>query len=378
MNVKKLIMDSINRRTISRIPTMYRADPAINDMLMDYFGLEDIEKNWEVLMEKIGADNFSDGETLGAFTSYLPKYIGPVFDAAYEINHFFIWGIKPVEIEVAGTTDIVFHRDPPLAGKGRISDLSEYRFPSIEWFDFNTYKVVPEVVFKEPEDQEEIKAKYIKRNERLFLNTYCINSIFMVSLFMRGIDKMMMDLVDNKKYAEKLIGSIGEFMLEFCIRNVGSIGDEIDLYGFWDDFATQDDLMISRELWQKFYKPWHKKMIEAVKSKGLLVCYHVCGNCSSVIPDLIDMGVDILDPVQVAARNMEISWLKKQFGRDICFHGAVDAQKMLTRGTPEDIRREVRRIKSIFGKDGGIIMGPSHYITADTPIENILAIYEDK
>ena len=174
-----------------------------------------------------------------------------------------------------------------------------------------------------------------------------------------------------------LIGKIGEFMLEFCIRNLDSIGDEIDLYGFWDDFATQDDLMISRELWQKFYKPWHKKMIEAVKSKGLLVCYHICGNCTKVIPDLIEMGVDILDPVQVAARDMEISGLKRQFGRDICFHGAVDAQKLLTQGTPEEIRKEVRRIESVFDGEGGIILGPSHYITADTPTENILAIYKD-
>jgi len=357
---------------------MYRADPAINDRLMNHFGLEDIEKNWGILLEKIGADNFSDGETLGAFTSYIPKYTGPRFDAVYDVNHFFIWGIKPVKVEVAGTTDIVFHKDSPLADKDRISDLSEYRFPGIEWFDFSTYKVAPEVVFKGPEDQEEIKAKDIRRNERLFLNTYCMNSIFMTSLFIRGIDRMMLDLAGNRKYAETLIGSIGEFMLEFCIRNVDAIGDEIDLYGFWDDFATQDNLMISRELWQKFYKPWHKKMIEAAKSKGLLVCYHVCGNCSSVIPDLIEMGVDILDPVQVSARNMEISGLKKQFGRDICFHGAVDAQKMLTLGTPEEIRKEVNRINSVFDGEGGIILGPSHYITADTPIENILAIYENK
>jgi uroporphyrinogen decarboxylase len=89
------------------------------------------------------------------------------------------------------------------------------------------------------------------------------------------------------------------------------------------------------------------------------------------------MGVDILDPVQVAARDMEISGLKRRFGRDICFHGGVDAQKMLTQGTPEEIRKEVRRINSIFDGEGGIILGPSHYITADTPAENILAMYKD-
>jgi uroporphyrinogen decarboxylase len=376
MNIKELMMDSIKHRTVNRIPTMYRADPPVNERLMRHFGLSDIEKNWELLLAKIGADNFSDGETLGAFTSYLPKYTGPRPDAVYEINHFFIWGIKPVEIDIAGTTDIVFHRDPPLAEKSRISDLKAYPFPRIEWFDFDNYKVITDAIFKEPEEQEEIASSEIRKSDRLFLNTYCINSIFMTSLFMRGIDNMMIDLVHNQKYAEMLIGSIGEFMLEFASRNLDSIGEEIDLYGIWDDFATQDDLMISRELWQKFYKPWHSRIIEAAKAKGLLVSYHICGNCSKVIPDLIEMGVDILDPVQVSARDMEISGLKKRFGKDICFHGGVDAQKMLTGGTPEEIRREVSRIRSVFGDEGGIILGPSHYITADTPVENILAIYE--
>ncbi len=372
---KKLILDSIKHKSIEKIPTMYRADPPVNERLMDYFKLKDIENNWEVLLEEIGADNFSDGETLGAFTSYLPKYIGPAFNAVYEINHFFIWGIRPVEVKIAGTTDIVFHKEPPLGNAGSKSDLSDYRFPKIEWFDFNNYKIITDAIFKGFEEQKEIKASNIRRSDKYFLNTYCMNSIFMTSIFIRGINKMFMDLAINKKYAEALIGKIGEFMLEFCTRNLQSIGDEIDLYGIWDDFATQDGLMISREVWQKFYKPWHKKIIEVVKNRGLLVAYHICGNCSEVIPDLIEMGVDILDPVQVSARDMEISSLKKQFGKDICFHGGVDAQKLLPFSSPEEIRKEIRRISSIFNGDGGIILGPSHYITADTPTENILAIY---
>lgn len=269
----------------------------------------------------------------------------------------------------------MFHKDPPLGNADMISDLSDYRFPKIEWFDFNNYKILTDAIFKGLEEQKEIKASNIKRSDKYFLNTYCMNSIFMTSIFIRGINKMFMDLAVNEKYAEVLIGKIGEFMLEFCTRNLQSIGDEIDLYGIWDDFATQDGLMISREIWQKFYKPWHKKIIEVVKNHGLLVVYHICGNCSEVIPDLIEMGVDILDPVQVSARDMEISSLKKQFGKDICFHGGVDAQKLLPFSSPEEIRKEIRRIRSIFNGEGGIILGPSHYITTDTPTENILAIY---
>jgi len=134
---------------------------------------------------------------------------------------------------------------------------------------------------------------------------------------MRGMDKMLMDLISNKKYAEMLINNIDEFMLEFCKKNLESIGKYIDLYGIWDDFAMQDGLMISPNIWRKFYKPWYKKIIEVAKKYDLFICFYICGNCTDVIPDLIEMGVDILDPVQTSAKNMEVSNLKKLFGKDI-------------------------------------------------------------
>jgi uroporphyrinogen decarboxylase len=354
---------------------MYRADPAINSRLLGRFGLDSLEDDWEVLMRKLGADNFSDGETLGAFSSYIPKYRGPDFDAAYEINHFFIWGIKPVLVEVADTTDIVFHKNPPLANRDTISDVLNYPYPRIDWFDFNTYKVATDAIDQGFDDQKEIHFSEIRKSKRIFQNTYTMNSIFMTSLFIRGIENMMVDLIANKKYAEILIGNIGEFYLEFCRKNLSMIGNAIDLYGIWDDFATHLDLMISADIWRKFYKPWHERIIELAKSYNLFVCFHVCGNCSEIVPDLIDMGVDILDPVQTSARNMGLDALKRNFGKDICFHGGLDAQHLIPLSTPDQIQKEVKRIKRLFGNDGGIILGPSHYITADTPIENVLAIY---
>jgi uroporphyrinogen decarboxylase len=87
------------------------------------------------------------------------------------------------------------------------------------------------------------------------------------------------------------------------------------------------------------------------------------------------MGVDLLDPVQTSAKNMELSYLKKNFGKDICFHGGLDVQGLLPLKRPSEIKKELNRIKKIFGSDGGIILGPSHYITVDTPTENILSIY---
>ena len=92
MSKKDLLINAIKRKSIDKVPLMYRSEPAINEKLIKYFGLESIDSDWETLIEKLGADNFSDGETLSAFFNYFPKYTGPKFDALYEANHFFIWG----------------------------------------------------------------------------------------------------------------------------------------------------------------------------------------------------------------------------------------------------------------------------------------------
>ena len=180
----------------------------------------------------------------------------------------------------------------------------------------------------------------------------------MTSIFMRGFETMLMDLLTNQKYAESLISRIAEFMIDFHCKNLDSIGDKLDLFGIWDDFATQEELMISADIWRKFYKPWDKKIIEIAKKRNLFVSFHICGNCKEIIPDLIEMGVDILDPVQTNARDMDLKGLKQEFGKDICFHGGIDAQKLLIEGTPENIKEEVAKAKEIFKDEGGIILGP--------------------
>ncbi|MFO7928322.1 MAG: uroporphyrinogen decarboxylase family protein, partial [Candidatus Humimicrobiaceae bacterium] len=335
------------------------------------------EKDWYKLAGLLGADNYSDGETLGGFTTYFPKYVGPDFDALFEINRFYVWGIKPEEIYSGGNRDIVFTKNPPLREKDGLDAVKNYPYPKLEWFDFSIYKNNSEqVAYKSEDEQEEIKVSDFKKSGKYFLNTSCMNSIFMTSIYMRGMDKMLMDLVSNKKYAEMLLGNIGEFMAEFCRKNLASIGNNIDLYGIWDDFASQEGLMLSPDLWRKYYKPWDKKLIEIAKSHNLLVCFHVCGNCTAILPDLIEMGVDLLDPVQTSAKNMELSNLKKQFGKDLCFHGGLDVQGLLPRAKPWEIEIEVKKIKELFGDGGGIILGPSHYITVDTPTKNILAVYK--
>ncbi|MCL6086868.1 MAG: hypothetical protein M1475_00485 [Actinobacteria bacterium] len=376
MNTKNLVLNCIRHRDNPKIPLMFRAVPAVNEKLINHFKLKDLENDWEKMIEILGADIFSDGETLGAFTTYIPKYAGPSFEAIYEPNHFFIWGIKPEYIYLGSGKEIIFHKNPPLAKIETPDELRKYKFPETGWFDFGTYKRVVTAKKESFEEQKEINPQFLKRSDIYFINTFCFNSIFMTSIFMRGFENMLMDLLSNRFFAKTLIDKIGEFYLDFTIKNLDAIGDRLDLYGIWDDFATQDGLMISAEVWRSYYKPWFVRIIEEIKKYDVMISFHICGNCSEIIPDLIDMGVDILDPVQTSAREMDLEGLNENFGKYICFHGGIDAQKLLAKSNPAVIRNEVSRIKKLFKKNTGIILGPSHYLTNDIPLENILAVYK--
>jgi uroporphyrinogen decarboxylase len=317
---KKLILDCIRHKAIDKIPTMYRGEPSTNEKLIKYFDLKDLEDDWEKLIELLGADNYSDGETLGGFTTYFPKYVGPDFETLFEINRFDIWGIKAEEIFIGKERHVVFSNNPPLGSMDDVTDLYEYPYPRLDWFDFSIYKNNSEQVsYKSADEQREIKLSDFSRSEAYFLNTSCMNSIFMVSMYMRGAEKLFMDLLLNPVYVETLLEKIGEFMVEFNKKNLSTIGKFIDLYGIWDDFADQAGLLISPDIWRKMYKPWYIKLIDEAKKHDLLVCFHVCGNCTDIIADLIEMGVDILDPIQVSAKNMSLDNLKTKFGKDICF-----------------------------------------------------------
>jgi len=375
---KKLLIDAIRHNKPSKTPMMYRGEPSLNKKLLSYFNLGPLENNWEKLIEMLGADNYSDGETLGGFTTYFPDYIGPDFNAVFEINRFDIWGIKPVEIYSGEDRNIVFSEKPPMINMNDIEDIKKYPFPKIDWFDFSVYRNNSEQIeYKSHKEQEKIELKDLKKSDKYFLNTSCMNSLFMVSTYLRGIEKFFIDLVLNEKYAITLLDKIGEFMVLFNEKNLKNLGRHIDLYGIWDDFADQNSLMISPDLWRKYFKGWYRILIEEAKKYNLFVCFHVCGSCVEIIPDLIEMGVDILDPVQVSAKNMDLENLKKKFGKDICFHGGIDSQKFLPFAKPEEVSSEIKRIKNLFGEDGGLILGPSHYLTPDIPIENIISMYKD-
>ena len=144
-----------------------------------------------------------------------------------------------------------------------------------------------------------------------------------------------------------------------------------------DDFGTQMGLMMSIEMWKRLYKPGFRKFIELAHRYGIKVMHHTCGAVSELIPEFIDCGLDILQSLQPTAAGMDLGWIKKEYGRHICFQGGVDITHTMPFGSATEVRSEVKKLIDKMSPGGGYILCTSHNIQADTPEENVLAMYEE-
>jgi uroporphyrinogen-III decarboxylase len=143
-----------------------------------------------------------------------------------------------------------------------------------------------------------------------------------------------------------------------------------------DDVGTQTGLLVSPETWRRFLKPRMAKFIETVRgiNKNITIAYHSDGNILPIVPELIEIGIDVLNPIQPAC--MDPAEIKQKFGKELCFWGSIDEQHTLPFGSPEDVRNEVNLRLETIGKDGGLIIGPTHHVQLDTPLENLFALTE--
>jgi uroporphyrinogen decarboxylase len=151
----------------------------------------------------------------------------------------------------------------------------------------------------------------------------------------------------------------------------------VDILRFGDDLGMTTDMFMSREKYQTLFKPYHTKLNEYVHThSNMKTLLHSCGSLYPIIPDLIEAGYDVLNPVQTSARGMDPATLKREFGKDITFWGGgCDTKSVLNRGTPDEVFDHCRRMIEIFNKDGGFVFNQEHNILPDVPPENILAMY---
>lgn len=204
--------------------------------------------------------------------------------------------------------------------------------------------------------------------------TYGPGSLFLSANSFFGYETSLMHHLSRPDLIQQLIDCSVDYAFAVIDKMYREVRDAVDIVSLEDDFGTQTSLYISYELFLKFYKPAFQKIISRLKHYGYFVQFHSCGAVSELIDDFIEMGVDILDPVQVSARGMEIENLAEKYRDRITFHGGIDTQKLLPYGKPEDVKKQVRKIISLF-KGKRIFVSPSQNFLPDIPVENLIAMF---
>ena len=202
--------------------------------------------------------------------------------------------------------------------------------------------------------------------------------VFEVCWYMRGFKQFYIDMLEQPRYVRKLLDHTLQYWCEFLEGFLGEVGDLLDVICIGDDLAMQTGPIFPPELYRTLVKPYHRKLCSFIRERTpAKIHYHSCGAVSTFIPDLIEVGVDIINPVQISAGGMQPRELKRRFGDRIVFWGGgIDTQRTLPRGTPAEVREEVRENIAAFKPGGGYVFASVHNIQADVPLENLLAFWE--
>jgi uroporphyrinogen decarboxylase len=191
---------------------------------------------------------------------------------------------------------------------------------------------------------------------------------------LRGFENFLADLIAEPTFAEALIQGVADYQIALYERVLAEVGPYVNVVMVAEDLGTQSGPMVSPELYRRMIKPAQKRVWQFIKSRTQAKLFlHSCGSVRAFIPDLIEIGVDVLNPVQVAARGMDPKELKAEFGRDVTFWGGgCDTQKTLTFGTPDEVEAEVRRRIRELGPGGGFVFNQIHNVQPQVPAENVV------
>ncbi len=345
MNPRERILAAINHQPVDRIPTDIWATGEVWDKLRVHFG-EGVD-----ILNVLHIDGFDSPAPA--------RYLGPALPECQKDESVNYWGIrtKQVGYETGSYAEQSYY---PLAEAQRIDDLEKYRWPQADWFDYSQMHLPA----KGPNPHRAISCGYM--------------AIFYLHNQLRGLEQSLLDPLDNPEFTHHLLGRMADFLYEHHLRMFQACDGFIDTAQVTDDYGSQTGPMISLETFREFYKPHMKRFINLCHGFGIKVFHHDDGAMSSFLPDLVEMGIDILNPIQWTCPGMEREGLKQKFGGRVCFHGAVENQRILPFGTTEEVRREVRDCINFLAGDGtGYILAPCHNLQANTPVENIIAMYDE-
>jgi uroporphyrinogen decarboxylase len=341
MNPKDRVYAALRRQPADRVPIFMWFHPETRRLLAERFEVSPAHVD-----EVLG----NDVKMTWVNNNYCMEGIVHEHDGDWHVDP---WGIKWMK---EGPYNQITHF--PLANASA-EGLVGYRFP------------------------HHCKEELLSRMEPLvgFADEYFIGcdvspNVFEMYWRLRGMEQAMVDIAAEPALAFEILGRCGRFAVDLA----EAACERFPLDWLWtgDDVASQRSLMMSPDIWRRMIKPHLKEAFEVGKRHGLFVAYHCCGALRPIIPDLIEMGLDVLNPIQCNCPGMEPTELKREFGSALSFMGGVDTQELLSNATADEVRRATRQlIDGMTADGGGYVLAASHTIPPETSIENIFAMYEE-
>jgi uroporphyrinogen decarboxylase len=353
MHPRDRVKNTIGHKEPDKVPAHVNATKWVVKKLKHALGV-DTDRD---LLKALHIDVY-DMRGIDLVTGTVPRYTGPAnefFTENWGGNIHSFWRIREFENKTpAGWT--IDKESPPLSDATDIMECEKYIWPSPDWFDFS---VLPD--------------RLHEWSEFSILSTG--GSIFQHPTFLRGLDTLMVDMASDPGMACYFMDKFTDFYLEYYSRIFQEAGEKIDVFAVADDFGMQNTLLISPGMFDEFAAPRLKKLIDLAHGNDIFFLLHTCGNIKELIPRFIELGVDILDPVQ--PESLDPLEIKKEFGREICLRGGISVQHTLTHGSVEDVEKETKRIIDNLAPGGGYILAPGHPVLQDDiPVENIITMYK--
>jgi uroporphyrinogen decarboxylase len=333
---------------------------------VDYWATRETDANLCAALGLAGRGQILD--RFGVDFHYIsgPAYIGPPLRRIDEHADVDVWGVPRRKIVVGegrraqSYENVIAH---PLADAQAVADVLDYpHWPDPDWFD---YSVIADQCRQAGDRCVMFMGDRLNRIAQL-----------KPAMYLRGIAEILIDMLADPPLFQAIVDRIAAFYFEYLHRILKAAGGGIDVLVTGDDFGSQESLLCKPSLWRAMVRPNFVKFIDISHSYNVPVMHHTCGSVWEILPDLVECGLDILNPIQPGTRNMQPDRLKREFGDRLTFHGGVSIQRNLPFGTPDAVRAEVRDLMAAMKPGGGFWICTAHNIQADVPPENVVALFD--
>lgn len=346
MTSRERVWAAITHQPVDRIPCDIWATPEVRQMLLAHFGTED----WQVVLDELGID---------AIAGIGMRYIGPAWTGP-DGQPAGLWGVQHRRIELPTGGVYSERTHAPMAEFTEVAQVEDFDFGDPADWDF----------------AGAAEAARAAHPHQVTMGGYLAPYADLWSLF--GEERALLNIALRPELIEAALDRVMQYRLRQHRLFFEAAAEHLDLAQVTDDFGQQNGLVMSPAAIRRLFWPHYRRAIALCHEFGLKVYHHDDGGIGEIVPDLVEMGVEVLNPIQYRCAHMDRAWLKAEFGDRLCFHSAIDNQYVLPFGSPEDVRREVRENIRLLASDGtGYICGPCHNIQSGTPLENVLALYDE-